>query len=152
MAGSTVRPAELSLDGLAGVEEVQWIERSPDTRRGVQEVGLIEYLAYGFRYIERRDGLDFDPVLDQELERSRDVLGPVADVRAKAEVSVPRGQSCSSSSGPESGRSTMTSTATSEIASGNGGSGFDARTRTLSEPYRSISRSPITCARRSRVR
>ena len=152
MARPALDPAELGLDGLAGVKQLQWVERGPDARRGVQEVGLIEDLPDRFRFIQRRDGLDVCPLITDMLERGRDVPSSIADVRAETEISDSRDQSSSSWCGSESGRSTMTSTATSEIASGKGGSGFDVRTRTLSEPYRSINRSPITCARRSSVR
>ena len=137
-AGPVARPgedaAELDLDRLADVEELERLEVGGDARGGVQEVGLVEDLADRLGLVERRDGLDRDAVAAEQFERLRDVLGALADVGAKAEVAGPDRQSSSSSSGGSSGRSTRTSTETSSIASGSGGSGLVARTRTLSEP------------------
>ena len=82
------------------------------------------------------DRLDLDPVRAEQLDRRAQVRRAVADVGAEPEVA-----------GPHRGlalrprllllvdrRSWTTSTATSSIASGSGGSGFAARTRTDSQP------------------
>ena len=81
--------AELDLDRLADIEELERLEVGGDARRGVQEVGLVEDLADRLRLIERRDRLDRDAVAAEQLEGLRDVLGALADVRAKTEVARP---------------------------------------------------------------
>ena len=72
----------------------------------------------------------------QQLDRRPQVGGGVADVGTEAEVADPLlGHAASSRLRPRSrARSWVTSTATSWIASGSGGSGLAARTRTDSQP------------------
>ena len=125
--------AELDLYRLADVEEVEWLEARwrCARRRSGSPAGR------GSRRPARSRRATRPPRrsrrgLPSSSSASRDVLGPLADVRAEPEVAGPRRQS-SSSSGGSSSRSTSTSTDTSSIASGSGGSGLVALTRTLSE-------------------
>jgi hypothetical protein len=92
VAGPAERPAELGLDDLAGVEQLERLELGADARRGVQEVRLVEDLADRLRLIQGRDGLDRDRVLREQLERPFEVPLAVADVRAEAEVADAPGQ------------------------------------------------------------
>src|SRR5262245_36374842 len=146
VARAAEHPAVLGLDRLARVEQLERLERGRDARRRVQEVGLVEDLPHRLGLIERRDGLDLHPMQAEQLDRSSQVRLAVADIGAQAEVADPahRSSSTSSPSSSPNGRSWTTSTAISSIASGSGGSGFDARTRTDSEPKRSARRSAIT--------
>ena len=139
---------------MQSVEQRLGLERGPDPHRRVEEVGLVEDLADRLGLVERGDRLDLDAVLAQQLDRRPQVAGAVADVGAEAEVAGRAAQPelvAPSSSSSSSARSWVTSTATSLTDSGSGGSGFAARTRTDSQPKRSISRSPTTWQSRSRV-
>ncbi len=142
--------AELDLDCLAKVEERLGVEIGPDADGGVQEVRLVEVLPDRLGHIRRGCGLYLHPVLAEQLDRASQVCPRVADVGAEAEVAAAAHPSPSVSS-PVSIRSWVTSTATSSMERGRGGSGFAARTRADSQPKRSMRRSPMTLQSRSSV-
>ena len=150
--------AALGLDPLAGVEQPLGLQRGADLDRGVEEVGLVEHFAVGLGLIGGRDGVDLDPA------RGRAPRRPPADCRrgrrrwSRAPGSR-RGRMALRAPRPESFVDLLvvdharapTSTATSSIDSGSGGSGLAARTWTERAPKRSISRSLITWPSRSSV-
>lgn len=133
------RPGEhaplLGLDRLAGVEEILRLEGGRDPGCRVQEVGLVENLADGLGLVEGGDRVDPGAVLGEQADGRPQVLLPVADVGAEPQVAGAglgvQSESSSASAGSSSGVSRVTSTATSSIASGRGGSGLAARTVTV---------------------
>src|SRR5436305_328637 len=141
-AGAVARgiegPAASHLDLLAEVEQGFGLKRGADADRGVEEVGLVQHLADRFGLVGRGDRLDLDPALAQQLDRRPQVRPTVADVGTEPEVTGPHRSAVqvasASSSSASSPRSWTTSTATSWIANGSGGSGLAARTRTDSQP------------------
>ena len=135
VAGGVELAAALGLDLLAEVEQRLRLEVGADADGGVEEVGLVEDLADRLGLVGGGDRLDLDPA-PPRAARPRRAGGP----RGRRRWSRGRG----SRSAPaysvlfvvsrSSVRSWTTSTATSWIASGSGGSGLAARTRTESQP------------------
>ncbi len=146
-------PPPLQLNCLADVKQLLGIERGRDPHHGVEEVGLVQDLADRLGLVGRGDRLYLDTPFAEQLDGGSQMALAVADVRAQAKKTG-AGQlgSSSSPSASSDSRARTTSTATSSIANGIGGSGLAARTRTWSEPKRSISRSATTLLSRSSVR
>jgi len=137
VAGAGEEPTLLHLDRLAEVEQGLGVEVGADADGGVEEIGLVEHLADRLGFIGGGDGVDLDAVVGERGERGTQVSLAIADVRAESEVSAGQRHShasSASSSSSSSRRSWVTSTPTSWIESGSGGSGFAARTRTESQP------------------
>ena len=134
VAGGVEGATALHLDLLADLQQGLRLQLGADADRRVEEVGLIEQLADRLGLIGGGDGLDLNPALAQQLDRRPQVGGAVADVGAEPQVSGPHASPPFSSSSSSSWRSWVTSTPTSWIASGSGGSDLEARTRTDSQP------------------
>ena len=143
-------PPVLDLDRLADVEQAVGGQLGVDARRRVEKVGLVEHLSDRRGLVHGRHGVHVDAMARQRLDACAQVRRPVPLVRPQPKVT--NQLSSASSSPPSAGRSWVTSTAASSIASGSGGSGFAARTLTVSHPNRSMRRSAITWQRRSSVR
>src|SRR5207248_2809536 len=83
--------AEVLFDRLALVEQRLWPEVGLDLQCGVEEVRLLEYFALRLGLVEGRSGDNgYARTIVQRVARSAQVRGPIADVRAEAEVSAHR--------------------------------------------------------------
>ena len=128
MAGGVESPAAVGLYLLAQVEQRLGLEIGADPDDGVEEVRLVEDLADRLGLVERGGRLDLDSVAPRSAS-SRPAGAPRGRrrwTRGPGSRSAP-GYSSSSSSAYCSVRSWTTSTATSWIASGSGGSGLATR-------------------------
>ena len=141
-AGASVRPRSTSI-ALQTSSRGSGSSVGADPDRGVEEVGLVEDLADRLGLVGRGDRLDLDRHGSRSsLDRGAQMPGAVADVGAETEVAGPRLTAALVFVllvVVALARSWVTSTATSSIASGSGGSGLAARTWTDSQPKRSIS-------------
>jgi hypothetical protein len=96
--GTAEDPATLGLHGLADVEQLLGLEGGREAYGRVEEVGLVEDLANGLGFVDRRDRLDRDATFVEQRDGRPQVAFAVADIGAQAQVTGPRQLGSSSSS------------------------------------------------------
>ena len=85
------RAAELALQALDGVEQLQRLQRGAHAQAGVEEAGLVGHLADGVGVVHRGGRAHLHARRGQRVDRALQLGAAVADVGAEAEQADPRG-------------------------------------------------------------